>query len=86
MKSYLKGAGLSLGGDNRLQIVLEEGMGFEYFSRNPANREALEAMLTEFAGKAVEVEIRSVQDKNEFESSYVDLSQIIHMDIEEEET
>ena len=86
MKSYLKGARLSLGGDNRLQIVLEEGMGFEYFSRNPANREALEAMLTDFAGKAVEVEIRSVQDKNEFESSYVDLSQIIHMDIEEEET
>ena len=85
MKTYLKGARLSLGGDNRLLIVLEEGLPAEYFSRDPQNREQLEAMLSEFAGKTVETEIRSVKSESEFESSYVDLSQVIHMDIEEED-
>ena len=85
MKTYLKGARLSLDGDNRLLIVLEEGLPAEYFSRDPQNREQLEAMLSEFAGKTVETEIRSVKSESEFESSYVDLSQVIHMDIEEED-
>ena len=84
MKSYLKGARLSLGGDNRLLLVLEDGLASDYFLKEPANREALENMLADFAGKQVDIEIRSVQDRQEMERSYVDLSQVIHMDIEEE--
>lgn len=84
MKSYLKGARLSLGGDNRLLIILEDGLASDYFLKEPANREALENMLADFAGKQVDIEIRSVQNRQEMDRSYVDLSQIIHMDIEEE--
>ncbi len=84
MKSYLKNAKLSLGGENRLLLVLEDGLPSDYFTKEPSNREALEAMLADFAGKKVEVEVRSVRSENEFESSYVDLTQVIHMDIEEE--
>ncbi len=84
MKSYLKGARLSLGGENRLLLVLEDGLASDYFLKEPANREALENMLADFAGKQVELEVRSVQNRQEMDRSYVDLSQIIHMDIEEE--
>ncbi|MDO4293657.1 MAG: DNA polymerase III subunit gamma/tau [Eubacteriales bacterium] len=84
MKSYLKGARLSLGGDNRLLVVLEDGLASDYFTKEPANREALERLLADYAGKKVETEIRSVKNRQEMEGSYVDLSQIIHMDIEEE--
>lgn len=84
MKSYLKNAKLSLAGDNRLLIALEDGLASDYFMKETANRELLEAMLSDFAGKKVEVEVRAVKSRAEFESSYVDLTQIIHMDIEEE--
>lgn len=84
MKSYLKNAKLSLAGDNRLMVALEDGLASDYFLKDAGNRELLEAMLSDFAGKKVEVEIRAVRSRAEFESSYVDLTQIIHMDIEEE--
>lgn len=84
MKFYLKNAKLSLAGDNRLMVALEDGLASDYFLKDAGNRELLEAMLSDFAGKKVEVEIRAVRSRAEFESSYVDLTQIIHMDIEEE--
>ena len=65
-------------------LVLEDGLASDYFLKEPANREALENMLADFAGKQVDIEIRSVQGRQEMERSYVDLSQVIHMDIEEE--
>lgn len=84
MRTYLKGAKLSLAGGSRLMIVLEDGPASDYFTREASNREALETMLADYAGRSVEVEFSSIQSKGEFESSYVDLSQVIHMDIEEE--
>lgn len=84
MKIYLKNAKLSLAGDNRLMVALEDGLASDYFLKDTGNRELLEAMLSDFAGKKVEVEIRAIKSRAEFESSYVDLTQIIHMDIEEE--
>lgn len=84
MRTYLRSARLSLGGDNRLMIVLEDGLASDYFMKEPSNREALETMLADYAGKDVEVELRSVKSEREFESSYVDLTRVIHMDIEEE--
>ncbi len=84
MKMYLKGANLSLGGDNRLMLVLQDGVESDYFTQHPQNKEQLEQLLTDYLGKEVEVNIQTVDSKREFEESYVDLSQIIHMEIEEE--
>ena len=85
MKMYLKSAHLSLGGDNRLMVVLEDGISSDYFTQHPQNKEQLELLLSEFAGKQIEVNIQTVNNEREFEDSYVDLSQVINMDIEEEE-
>ncbi len=85
MRIYLKGAHLSLGGDNRLIVVLEDGPQSDYFTRHPENKEQLELLLSDFMGKEVEVNIQTVGSAREFEDSYVDLSKVIHIDIEEED-
>ena len=85
MKMYLKSAKLSLGGDNRLMVVLEDGIHSDYFNQHPQNKEQLELLLSDFSGKQIEVNIQTVKNQREFEDSYVDLAQVIHMDIEEED-
>lgn len=84
MKLYLKSASLSLGGDNRLLVVLQDGLESDYFTQHPQNKEQLENLIADYLGKEVEVDIQAVGSKREFEENYVDLSQIIHMEIEEE--
>jgi len=85
MKAYLKSARLSLGGDNRLLVVLEDGQPSDYFTVHPENKARLERIISEFSEKEVEVTIQAVRSKQEFQENFVDLSQFIHMDIEEED-
>lgn len=84
MKQYLRDAHLSLGGDSRLLIVVEDGLASDYFLRQEGHKELLEQMLADAVGKEIDVTIQTVQDKETFELNYVDLSQLIHMEIEEE--
>ncbi len=84
MKQYLRDARLSLGGDNRLLVVVEDGLASDYFLRQEGHRELLEQMLADAAGKEIDVTVQTVPDRETFERNYVDLSQLIHMDIEEE--
>ncbi|MDR2044125.1 MAG: DNA polymerase III subunit gamma/tau [Clostridium sp.] len=84
MKMYLKAAKLSLGKDNRLTVAVEDGPASDYFHRQPQNQERLEQALSAFAGKAVAVAIQAVESGREFEDDYVDLTRVIHMEIEEE--
>ena len=85
MRQYLKGARLSLGNENNLIMVLEDGLASDYFSQHPENKEVLQQLLAEFCGKEVAVTIQTVSTVQEFDQYYVDLSQFIHMDIDEEE-
>lgn len=85
MKMYLKSAKLSLGGDNKLMVVLQDGLPSDYFIKNQGNKEQLELLLSDFAGKQIEVSFQAVASDREFDDSYVDLSKIINMEIEEEE-
>lgn len=81
LQSYLKNARLSLGGDNRLEIVLDDGIGYDYMSR-PDNRAQLENMLSSIVEKEISVEIKKIEDSESFEENYIDLSKLINMDIE----
>lgn len=85
MRVYIKDASLSLGGDNKLTVVLEDGVASDYFVQHPENKAQLEALLSDFAGKAIEVNIQTVRDRQEFEQNFVDLSKLIKMEIEEED-
>ncbi len=84
MQSYLKYARLSLGGDNRLQVVLEDGTAYEFLNRE-GQRQELEEAIARRIGRTVEVDIRTTGSGESFEDSYVDLSKIIHMEVTIEE-
>lgn len=85
MKIYMKSADLSLGNDNKLMVVLEDGMASDYFMQHPENQERLKELLSDFSGKEIEVNFQTVKGQREFEESYIDLAQIVRMDIEEED-
>ena len=85
MKVYLKTARLSLGGDNRLILVLQDGVASDYFMQHEENRQQLESLLADFAGKKIETVFQTVRSRQEFEENFVDLSRIVRMEIEEEE-
>lgn len=86
MKAYIKSATLSLGGDNNLLMLLEDGLASDYFTQHPENKEQLERLLSDYIGKEVAVNIQAVSGRKEVEDNYVDLSQIINIDIDEIES
>ena len=81
LKVYLKNAKLSLGGDNCLLVVVEDGLPYDYLI-NPENLARVEDMVANFLQKEVKVRVQRVEQGHRFEESFVDLSQIINMDIE----
>ena len=87
MKMYLKNARLSLGGDNKLMVVLEDGLASDYFKgeAHEQNKQQLESLLSDFSGKEIEVTIQTVESNRQFEDNYVDLGKVINMEIDEEE-
>ncbi|MCM1264401.1 MAG: DNA polymerase III subunit gamma/tau [Butyrivibrio sp.] len=84
MKQYLKDARLSLGGDNKLMIVVEDGVASDYFLKQEGHKELLEKTISDIAGKEIEVNIQAMRSEQNFEQDYVDLSRLINMEIEEE--
>lgn len=84
MKTYMKSARLSLGGDNRLVIVVKDEMTSDYL-KNQDNKEQLQRTISESIQKEIEIDIQSIGDNKDFEESYIDLSQVINMEIEIEE-
>lgn len=85
MKTYLKAADLSLGGDNKLMVVVQDGMPSDYFTQHPENKTRLEELLSDFSGKKIEVTIQTVKEKREFADNYPDLKRLVQTDIEEED-
>ena len=82
MKSYLKTAKLSLAGDDRLQIVLEDGLSSDYFLKQEGHKEFLQDKISEAVDKQISIDIQCVKDDREFDAKYVDLT-AIQFDIDE---
>ena len=84
VRGYLKKARLSLGGDNRLLVVLPDILSASAVGREDHVRE-LEELIEQKIGKKVEVEVRHVEDGRHFEDTFVDIEQKINMEITEED-
>ena len=82
MKTYLKTAKLSLNGDDRLLVVVEDGVGSDYFLKQEGNKAFLQEKISEAIDKQVVIDMQSVSDDREFDSKYVDLT-AIQFDIDE---
>lgn len=80
LKTHLKKAHLSLGGDNRLLIVVEDGVAYDYLSGDE-NHKHVEDMISNFLQKEVSVQIHNLAPGRNFEENYVDLQKIIEKEI-----
>ncbi len=84
MKMYLKTAKLSVGNDNKLIVVLEDGIASDYFTQHEDNIQQLKYLLADYSGKEIDVTIQTVKNDREFEQNYVNL-QAIQFEVEEED-
>lgn len=85
MKTNLKNAVLSVSNEGELVIGLPDGYDSDYFTKYPENVTALEDFLEEAVGKHIRVKAVAVQQNAEFERQYPDTSELIRMDLLEEE-
>lgn len=85
MKMYLKTAKLSLTNDNKLMIVLKDGVHSDFFIKKIENKQKLESILTDIVEKQIEVIIKGLDQEKDFNDNYVNLEEAIKMNIEEEE-
>ena len=76
MKTYLKTAKLSLNGEDRLLIVVEDGVGSDYLLKQEGNKEFLQDKISEAVDKQIMIDVQSVKDDREFDTKYVDLTAI----------
>lgn len=84
LKTHLKNAHLSLGGENKLLIVVQDGVAYDYLTAEENHRH-VEDMISGFLQKEVSVQIQNLDPDRHFDENYVDLAKVIHMDIEVEE-
>ena len=84
LKSYLKNARLSLGGDNKLMMVVEDGLPYDYLKQEGC-KEQVERLIEDYIGKSVEITLQAMDGGKQFENSYIDLAKIINIEIEEED-
>ncbi len=80
LQGSLKKARLSLGGDNRLMIVLPDPLSESVVGREDHVQE-LENLIEQRIGKKVEIEVRHVEEGRHFEDTFVDIEQKINMEI-----
>lgn len=80
LRGYLKKARLSLGGDNRLLVVLPDSLSASVVGKEE-HVEELERLIEEKIGKKVLVDVRHVEEGRHFEDTFVDIEQKINMAI-----
>lgn len=80
VSTYLKKARLSLGGENRLMVVLPDGLGASIVGTEEHKKE-LEERIEQRIGKKVQVEVREMEEGRHFEDTFVDIEKKINMEI-----
>lgn len=79
-KTYMRQAHLSLAGDNRLLIVLDDSMAAKMMNDEEHYPE-IKNLISDYVERDVEMLIQANESGRSFDEAYVDLSQIINMDI-----
>lgn len=80
LKVYLRQARLSVGNAGQLQIILPDDLAAGVVGTEDHKKE-IQDLIVERTGKKVEIEVGKVEQGRRFEDSYIDLEQLIHMDI-----
>lgn len=84
MKSYLKQCKYQEGGEDRFILAAMDEMAHAYLA-DEKNRNQLEQMLSEIAGKRITVEVKLITEAEKDESVFLAAQKMIHMEISEED-
>ena len=86
MKTYLKSAYPSLSEDGKLLVIVPDGIAFDYL-RQEGHKGELKRILSEYAGKEIDVSVQSLDGNRNSRELFPDLTRLvsenIHMEIEE---
>ena len=80
LRTYLKKARLSAGEGNRLLIVLPDELSASAVA-TPEHKEEIQALIEQKIGKKVEIDVRQMEAGRRFEDNFVDLENLINMEI-----
>lgn len=84
LRTYLKQARLSVGAQDQLLIVLPDEISASVVGKD-SHKQELSELIERKIGKAVDIEVRQVEQGRRFDDSFVDVEKLIHMDITIEE-
>ena len=85
LRTYLKKARLSAGEGNRLLIVLPDELSASAVA-TPEHKEEIQSLIEQKIGKKVEIDVRQMEAGRRFEDHFVDLENLINMEITVEGT
>lgn len=80
LRTYLKKARLSAGEGSLLQIVFPDELSAG-FVKQEAHIQEIKQAIAERTGKEIDIDIKCVEDGRRFEDSFVDIENLIQMDI-----
>jgi len=80
LQTYLRQARLSAGEGERLMIVLPDSVGAGVVGSDK-HKEEIKKLIEKKVGKRMEIEVCQVEEGRDFEDSFVDIEQLIHMEI-----
>ena len=84
LRTYLKKARLSAGEGNRLLIVLPDELSASAVA-TPEHKEEIQSLIEQKIGKKVEIDVRQMEAGRRFEDNFVDLENLINMEIRVED-
>ena len=80
LRTYLKKARLSAGEGNRLLIVLPDELSASAVA-TPEHKEEIQSLIEQKIGKKVEIDVRQMEAGRRFEDNFVDLENLINMEL-----
>ena len=80
LRTYLKKARLSAGEGNRLLIVLPDELSASAVATSE-HKEEIQSLIEQKIGKKVEIDVRQMEAGRRFEDNFVDLENLINMEI-----
>lgn len=80
LRTYLKKARPSAGEGNRLLIVLPDELSASAVA-TPEHKEEIQSLIEQKIGKKVEIDVRQMEAGRRFEDNFVDLENLINMEI-----
>ena len=80
LRTYLKKARLSAGEGNRLMIVLPDAVSAGVVG-SEEHKQEIQRIIEDKVGKSNDIEVRQLEEGRRFEDNFVDIEQLIHMEI-----